>query len=397
MKWTVILFLMVFFNSHVKSQNFAPALSKNEIQNLVSADHSSSVNFLANEIILNADTGIKDKYCLAAVNQKGTAGNYRNIWPEIKETKFLFVTSNKKNEDSKNKSPSKMYMKLYGGYGIFTPGSFKINTVYFLHDTAVRTQTKKGLGSGLRYGGGIGVVMNDFLNIGIDAEYHKGSWEEKALNARIDDLNYNIKTSKINYTTISLTPHVIFKALAKPKYFIYNKLGILLTLPFTLGTSLQSTSANNQILENDLNAFTENLNSTTSEEYKISLGVGLNVALGVNLRLSEKLRIFSEVFGNYSALSPRSSVEIDYSKRFASLSYNTGNSEPLIIKQISTITTNTTYEKGGSLPANGEYSLSPSFTVDDYTQTNVGINTLAHKFTINMAVLGVNLGIIYRF
>ena len=374
MKRTAVILLILFVGSQIRAQNFTSFPGKNKNQNLTAINHS-----------------------YVGVTQTGRVGGHINTIPETKRIKVFFDNASRKNKETKNQSISKLYVKLYGGYGIFTPGSFRVNAVYFLHDTAVKTQGKRGLGSGQRFGGGIGLVMNDFLNIGIDAEYHKGAWKENSLNARIDDLNYDIRNSEINYKTISLTPYVIFKALAKPNYFIYNKLGILFTLPFTLSTSLQSTHANNQNLGNDANKFIENLNSTISEQYKISLGVGLNVALGLNLKVNEKLRAFAEVFGNYSALSPISSVKIDYSKRFASLSFNSENSEPIIVKQISAITTNTTYEKGGSLPVNGTYRSRTFVLADDYTETDVTINTLAHKFTINMAALGVNLGIIYRF
>lgn len=382
MKWTLIL-LIVVFNSPLKSQDFARALNKNENQNLSLHNPHSSLHFSSNNWVI-------------AVNQNHSDFNDINSISQKRRTDILTVATSKK-KASKNGSISKMYVKLYGGYGIFTPGSFKVNSVYFLHDTAVQTQGKKGLGNGLRFGGGIGFVMNDFLNFGLDAEYHKGSWTENHLNARIDDLNYNIRSSEMNYKTLSLTPYVIFKALAKPNYFIYNKLGILLTLPYTLRTSLQSTNANKLDLENGLNTFIQNSNTTTSEEYKISFGVGLNVALGANFRVNESLRIFSEIFGNYSALSPTSSVKVDYNKRFASLSFNSDNTQSQVIKQISTITTNTTYETGGSLPVNGTYRSFSSQTADDYTKTDVVITTLAHKFTINMAVVGVNLGVIYRF
>jgi len=38
--------------------------------------------------------------------------------------------------------------------------------------------------------------------------------------------------------------------------------------------------------------------------YKVGLTVGLNVALGVQVRLTDKLRGFGEIFANYLVLSP---------------------------------------------------------------------------------------------
>src|ERR1700681_2620173 len=75
-------------------------------------------------------------------------------------------------------SSSKFYVKAYGGYGLFQPGSYKLYSAIVMPSgdiTGTVSQSKQGLGSGIRFGGGIGVIASDFLNIGIDVEYLSGT------------------------------------------------------------------------------------------------------------------------------------------------------------------------------------------------------------------------------
>ena len=51
-------------------------------------------------------------------------------------------------------------------------------------------------------------------------------------------------------------------------------------------------------------------NATTALKltYKVSMGIGFNVAFGINFKLTNRLRLFTELFGNFSALKPKSSI-----------------------------------------------------------------------------------------
>src|SRR5205814_510234 len=144
--------------------------------------------------------------------------------------------SNRKKDKKENDLFKKLFIKFYGGYGFFTPGSYSVSssagfqwysTDYISHDTSVKTQAERGIGAGLRLGFGIGLVQNDFLNFGIDAEYQHQNTIENSINIFVDSSNYAFAHDEMSYTAITLTPHVTFKALARPKFFLYNKLGIL--------------------------------------------------------------------------------------------------------------------------------------------------------------------------
>jgi len=74
---------------------------------------------------------------------------------------------------------SKVYIKIYGGYGLLTPGSYRLESTSYnttgSTTTGTATISKTGFGSGPKFGGGIGFIVSDFLNIGVDAEYFSGT------------------------------------------------------------------------------------------------------------------------------------------------------------------------------------------------------------------------------
>src|SRR5580693_9202593 len=69
----------------------------------------------------------------------------------------------------KNPAGSVIYIKIYGGYGLLTPGSniltASTNTVGGGSSSSF-ANSHVGLGAGLHFGGGVGVILNDFLNVG---------------------------------------------------------------------------------------------------------------------------------------------------------------------------------------------------------------------------------------
>lgn len=266
-------------------------------------------------------------------------------------------------------SSSKFYVKVYGGYGLLTPGSYRLasnSTNNLIGDgrTGTTSLSKRGLGAGLRAGGGIGVIASDFLNIGVDIEYLSGN-KLKSNSVYISGTyTYKSKT-EFKYTCVSITPHVIFKAVSKPNYLIYNKLGILLNLPFDLKKTEADSSYSGGIAS-DYN---------TTAAFKIGLTAGLNVALGVQVRLTDNLRGFAEVFGNYLVLSPKNYDESTITSANGGTKITNNN--------------HITFIKNGEL----SYSTKQNETGGDdntYTQSVAGTG-------FNMNSLGINIGITFRF
>jgi hypothetical protein len=62
-----------------------------------------------------------------------------------------------------------------------------------------KQKQKEGSAVDPRFGWGFGFVMNDFLNIGRDAEYHKGFWNENILNLHTEDSELQCEKQRIDY------------------------------------------------------------------------------------------------------------------------------------------------------------------------------------------------------
>ncbi|HZK63312.1 MAG TPA: hypothetical protein VFC34_04155, partial [Puia sp.] len=213
----------------------------------------------------------------------------------------------------------------------------------------------------IRFGGGIGVIVSDFLNIGADVEYLSGA-TLKSNTSYLNPGGYSyISSQQISYTALSVTPHVIFKALSKPDYLIYNKLGILLNLPMDLNKTQKESSFNNAI------AYTYSADRKST--YKVGLTVGLNVALGVQVRLTDKLRGYAEIFGNYLVLSPTR-----YDETSVQITNGVITNSDLHI----------TYIKSGQ-------------TSNSTNGNTVTATSSVSGNTFNMNTLGINIGIAYRF
>jgi hypothetical protein len=103
--------------------------------------------------------------------------------------------------------------------------------------------------------------------------------------------------------------------------------------------------------------------------YKVGLTAGLNVALGVQFRLTDKLRGFAEIFGNYLVLSPK-----NYDEKTTEIANGVTTNSDL----------HKTFIKDGQT----------SYTVKDNTTTSV---ESVYGNTFNMNTLGINIGITYRF
>jgi hypothetical protein len=275
---------------------------------------------------------------------------------------FLMTLATSMIQAQNENSDSKFYIKVYGGYGLLTPGSYKlVSSSNAGGATGNISLSKKGLGSGIRAGGGIGVIVSDFLNIGADVEYLSGT-ALKSSTSYLPATGFSyISETEITYSSLSITPHVIFKAISEPDYLIYNKLGLLLNLPTDLHKHQKDSSFDKAI------AYT--YSADKAGVYRVGLTVGLNVALGVQFRISDKLRGYGEIFGNYLVLSPT-----DYEEKRTEMNNGvTTDSEHRV-----------TYIKEGQT----SYSMNGNNT----TST---LSVAGNRF--NMNTLGINIGIAFRF
>ena len=124
---------------------------------------------------------------------------------------------------------SPVYIKIYGFYSLLTPGS-QVESSSSSISTGTTTSSfktnSKGLGSGPRAGVGIGAIVSEFINIGIDAELLFGA--DLTTDNTYKGSNYTYtSTNKTTFRVLSIIPNITFKALSRPSYYIYNRLGLV--------------------------------------------------------------------------------------------------------------------------------------------------------------------------
>lgn len=167
-----------------------------------------------------------------------------------------------------------------------------------------RSQTK-GLGEGFRYGAGISYVINDFLNVGLDFDYFKStisrtrdsSVQSTQLmpNGVMGNNNF-IESNTISYTArlLTISPNVTFKAISRPTFFIYNKIGAVVVLrPNAIQHEVvrDSWAANWQ-------GYVRDSASATASRYNWGIqnpALGFMGAIGGQFKVTEKIRAFVEV------------------------------------------------------------------------------------------------------
>jgi hypothetical protein len=221
-----------------------------------------------------------------------------------------FMNINAQNGDSK------LYLKVYGNYALPTSGSYR-NTSYT--STSVNNNysfntVKDGLGMGLRAGVGVGLVLNDFINLGLDAENYFGP-AIRTTNLYSYDNNFGlvqISTSNVDYQAkiVMVGPNITFKALSQPNFFIYNRLTI------KVGVMTKVTEkTNNEYNERFIDDVNINPNPTDhitrfkqDFEYKGGVPFGFSAALGFQIKMTEKIRFFAEAEFTQLTYNPKKKV-----------------------------------------------------------------------------------------
>ncbi|GAB3796466.1 hypothetical protein GCM10028819_14120 [Spirosoma humi] len=191
------------------------------------------------------------------------------------------------------------YVKIYGFYGLLTPGVQINSSSAILQSGASQPfkTTTKGLGAGPRAGLGIGLIVNDFINIGLDAEAMFGS-PIKIDYAFEDGLGKTTTSSVTTLNVVSLIPNITFKALSRPTYYIYNRLGLVGGMVLDYKTVIS-------YLDQPKSGVSRTTSGTTSQYTKNSLALGYQAALGVQFRLSQAIRGFVEIVAYNQSFKPQ--------------------------------------------------------------------------------------------
>lgn len=165
-------------------------------------------------------------------------------------------------------------------------------------------EQSQGLGEGIRFGAGISYILNDFVNIGLDIDYFRSTISKTkdsayhrtlSIGGSIDELQYNDKY-KISYQTtlVTFSPNITFKAISKPKFFIYNKIGaIVIFRP----NSIQTETREGRYRMGWQGFFRD---SSALNEKRFEWGIknpalGFMGGIGAQRKVTEKLRVYAEL------------------------------------------------------------------------------------------------------
>ncbi len=181
----------------------------------------------------------------------------------------------------------------------------------------------KGLGDGLKVGFGASFILNDFINLGFDFDYFKSTIRKNRDSANIqtnlpvvnnsaDAIEYR-EHNTISYaaTLLSFTPSITFKAIARPKWFLYNKLGAVITFrPNSLQEDITQTN-----IKMSWQGFVKDSSSTTIKKYEWGIrnpAFGFMGAFGGQVKVSRYVRAFAELQFSHIVFVIRKRTLTDY-------------------------------------------------------------------------------------
>lgn len=160
----------------------------------------------------------------------------------------------------------------------------------------------KGLGEGFRIGAGLSYTINDFINVGIDLDYFhstiskiRDSTYRETMSSNSGDYTYKEEYS-ISYDAnlLTITPNITFKAISRPKWFIYNKVGAVITIrPNSIQREKQNISSSM-----NWQGFIKDSSSYSEKKYDWGIrnpAFGFMGGLGVQVKLFENVRAFTEI------------------------------------------------------------------------------------------------------
>ncbi len=171
-------------------------------------------------------------------------------------------------------------------------------------DVTYRAQTR-GLGEGFRFGGGLSYVLNDFLNVGVDLDYFQSSisrTRDSSMQQTTVMTGGGIATNSfrqantISYSArlLTIAPNITFKAISRPKFFIYNKIGAILVLHPNAIQHDKETDAYSQ----EWQGYVKDSSATSGSRYDWGIkgpAWGFMGAIGAQVKLTERIRAFTEL------------------------------------------------------------------------------------------------------
>lgn len=290
------------------------------------------------------------------------------------------------------KPQPRFFVNIHSGYAVGLGSTFKfypdditsVSVKQVNNNTPVTNikykTTNKGLGEGFRYGAGISYILNDFINLGFDFDYFRStisktrdsSYNHVTQNDNniVTDYTYNQRyTISYDATLLTFSPNITFKAISKPKFYIYNKVGAVLTY--------RPNSIQKNIVQEDMSTTNNNnISDSSSQSYtRYEWGIkkpafGFMGSVGAQVKLSEKFRAFAEVQFSHVVFAVQKRTLTDYMVN----GNNLINTVPESVKQI---------------------EFRNSFTAAQNPDPNMPSTAVVQRIPITY--VGLQAGIAYRF
>jgi hypothetical protein len=216
----------------------------------------------------------------------------------------------------KLKNEPRFYLTVHTGYAVALGSTFQFYpddiTRIAVTQPASGSASKQvtyqaqthGLGEGFRIGGGLSFVVNDFLNVGIDLDYFhstisrtRDSSMQQTTTSGGGTVTSNFQQKNtISYEASLLTfaPNITFKAISRPKFFIYNKVGAIIVLK---PKAIQHGHETDQ-WSNSAQGIVKDSSASSVSRYDWGIhgpAFGFMGAIGAQVKLTERVRAFTEL------------------------------------------------------------------------------------------------------
>ena len=293
----------------------------------------------------------------------------------------------------KIKNQPRFYVSIHGGYAMalgstfkFYPDNISSVSIKKLDNSPLLKEidyeaNSKGFGDGYRVGGGLSYIVNDFINLGIDVDYL-----ESTISKIKDSSYYSSHTAfgntkewdykeqyKISYETSLLlfSPNITFKAIARPTFFIYNKIGAIIVLH---PTGTQRDAVGETYIFGWQGSYRDSL-ATTQKKYEWGIrnpALGFMGGLGCQATVTKKIRAYIELQFSHIVFE-------EQNKMLTSLVKN-GNE---MIATLSRSQRETVFKR--------------DYKTDNNIVTNPDEPRIETYQRIPITYAGVQMGIVYRF
>jgi Outer membrane protein beta-barrel domain len=216
-----------------------------------------------------------------------------------------------------NKKAS-FYLKMYGGYGLLTPGAsayYETNQVTNSQATTQGFQQHPLWGKGLHYGGGLGITLNGNVSIGVDAEYlNENILRTKNLSSYTNTgtTSYEEHRPEVKTRSLNVIPNVTINMFSKSSCKLYTRVGIAITVKTR--QDYFSYDSIRQFSQSATGSYTSTIAGTSSGTYTFGTNFGLQAGLGLQVKIAGGLMFFMELSGLFLPVAPVAIHEESLSK-----------------------------------------------------------------------------------